>query len=121
VKQDTSWVSARTHSRIGSLDPAVKRRAADILSFDRPNEIQRHAVLSGALQALGLTSVEIDRLVAVTGKGESHHGFTFSDITQRLLPAIVLDAYPDRSVDPVRALEIAKQMSATPPFEEQKA
>lgn len=105
-------------NRLGSLDPAVKRRAADILSFDRPNVMQRHAVLSGALQALGLTGVEIERLVAATGKGESRHGFTFSDLTQRLLPAIVLDAYPERGVDPVRSLEIAQQMHPTPPFEE---
>jgi hypothetical protein len=59
--------------------------------------------------------------VAPTGKGKGRHGFTFSDLTQRLLPAIVLDAYPTRSVDRARALEIAKQMQPTPPFEEQKS
>ncbi|SOZ05316.1 hypothetical protein CBM2595_A70062 [Cupriavidus taiwanensis] len=41
-------------------------------------------------------------------------------MTQRLLPSIVLDAYPARGVDPARALEIAQQMHPTPPFEEQK-
>ncbi|AMN46033.1 ATPase [Steroidobacter denitrificans] len=107
-------------NRLGALDPAVKRRAADILSFDRPNETQRKAVLGGALQALGLTSGQIEKFVAVTGKGKGCHGFTFSDLTQRLLPAIVLDAYPARGVDPARALEIAQQMHPTPPFEEQK-
>lgn len=108
-------------NRLGALDPAVKRRAAEILSFERPNDVQRHAVLDGALQALGLSVKEIDELVAATGKGKSRHGFTFSDLTQRLLPAIVLDAYPTRSVDPARALEIARQLQATPPFEEQKS
>jgi len=107
-------------NRLGALDPAVKRRAADILSFDRPNETQRQAVLGGALQALGLTSRQIEELVTVTGKGKGRHGFTFSDLTQRLLPAIVLDAYPTRGVDSTRALEIAQQMHPTPPFEEQK-
>lgn len=107
-------------NRLGALDPAVKRRAADILSFDRPNETQRQVVLGGALQALGLTSGQIEKFVAVTGKGKGRHGFTFSDLTQRLLPAIVLDAYPARGVDPARALEIAQQMHPTPPFEEQK-
>lgn len=107
-------------NRLGALDPAVKRRAADILSFERPSEIQRHAVLSGALQALGLTSGQIEQLVSVTGRDNGRHGFTFSDLTQRLLPSIVLDAYPARGVDPARALEIAQQMHPTPPFEEQK-
>jgi hypothetical protein len=32
-------------NRLKSLDPAVKRRAADILIFERPNDTQRHAVL----------------------------------------------------------------------------
>jgi AAA+ superfamily predicted ATPase len=108
-------------NRLGALDPAVKRRAAEILSFERPSDVQRHAVLDGALRALGLSVKEIDELVAATGKGKGLHGFTFSDLTQRLLPAIVLDAYPTRSVDRARALEIAKQMQPTPPFEEQKS
>jgi AAA+ superfamily predicted ATPase len=36
-------------NRLGALDPAVKRRAADILSFGRPDEAQRRVLLSGAL------------------------------------------------------------------------
>lgn len=108
-------------NRLGALDPAVKRRAAEILSFERPNDVQRHAVLDGALRALGLSVKEIDELVSATGKAKGRNGFTFSDLTQRLLPAVVLDAYPTRSVDSARALEIARQMQPTPPFEEQKS
>jgi len=108
-------------NRLNALDPAVKRRAAEILAFDRPNDVQRHAVLDEALHALGLNTKQIDELVAATGKGKGHYGFTFSDLTQRLLPAIVLDAYPSRSVIAARALEIAMQMQPTPPFEEKKS
>ncbi|HNC21756.1 ATP-binding protein [Accumulibacter sp.] len=108
-------------NRLGALDPAVKRRAAETLTFERPNDLQRHAVLDGALRALGLSATQIDELVAATGKGKWQYGFTFSDLTQRLLPAIVLDAYPSRSVDATRALEIAKQMQPTPPFEEKRS
>lgn len=108
-------------NRLGALDPAVKRRAAEILTFERPNDVQRHAVLDGALRALGLNATHINELVASTGKGKWQYGFTFSDLTQRLLPAIVLDAYPSRSVDATRALEIAKQMQPTPPFEEKRS
>jgi hypothetical protein len=35
-----------------------------------------------------------------------------------LLPAVVLDAYPDTAVSAKRAVEIAKRMHATPPFKE---
>jgi AAA+ superfamily predicted ATPase len=108
-------------NRLSALDPAVKRRAAEILAFERPNDAQRHAVLDGTLNALGLTAKHIEELVAATGKGKEHYGFTFSDLTQRLLPAIVLDAYPSRGVEAARALEIARQMQPTPPFEEKKS
>lgn len=108
-------------NRFSALDPAVKRRAAEILAFDRPNDAQRHAVLDGALHALGLSKKHIEELVAVTGKGKGNCGFTFSDLTQRLLPAIVLDAYPSRAIEAARALEIARLMQPTPPFEEKKS
>lgn len=42
-------------NRIGALDPAVKRRAAEILQFGRPGDIQRHAVLSAAFHQLDFT------------------------------------------------------------------
>ena len=108
-------------NRLNALDPAVKRRAAEILGFERPNDEQRHAVISGALHALGLSARQIEDLVIATGKRGEHYGYTFSDLTQRLLPAIVLDAYPSRSVEATRALEIAKKMQPTPPFEEKKS
>lgn len=108
-------------NRIGALDPAVKRRAADILIFERPTEAQRRSVLGGAFERLGFSKSQIEALVAATGpRKSSEHGFTFSDLTQRLVPAIVLDAYPSRPVDATRALEIARKMEPTPPFEENR-
>jgi SpoVK/Ycf46/Vps4 family AAA+-type ATPase len=107
-------------NRLGALDPAVRRRAADILTFERPNDEQRLAVLAGPLKELGFSHPQIDALVAATGERKTrHYGFTFSDLTQRLIPAIVLDAYPSGPVDSTRALEIARNMQATRPFEEQ--
>ena len=106
-------------NRLGALDPAVKRRAADILTFDRPNDIQRRTVLTDKFKPLGFTAQHIDSLVAATGPDKSRgYGYTFSDLTQRLLPAIVLDAYPSRAVTPQRAVEIARNIIPTPPFQE---
>jgi AAA+ superfamily predicted ATPase len=106
-------------NRLSALDPAVRRRAADILSFARPTEAQRHAALDPALKQLGFTQAQISSIVAATGarKG-TDYGFTFSDLTQRYLPSVVLDAYPSRAVDPKRALEIANSISPTPPFQD---
>jgi len=108
-------------NRVGALDPAVKRRAADILEFNRPDEVQRRAVLSTAFQHLGFSKAQIEALVEATGPRKSaNYAFTFSDLTQRLVPAVVLDAYPSRPVDPARALEIAREIKPTPPFEEKR-
>lgn len=109
-------------NRLGALDPAIKRRAADILLFQRPDDIKRRALLAGPLGELGFTTPQIEQLVAATGAHRDRpYGFTFSDLTQRLLPAIVLDAYPGKAVQPTRALEIATRIVPTPPFQEEPA
>jgi len=106
-------------NRLQALDPALRRRAADILFFGRPDESQRRAVLSDPLTQLGLSKPHIDAVVLATGSQKNRqYGFTFSDLTQRLLPAIVLDAYPTSAVNSVRALEIAREVIPTPPFQE---
>ncbi len=106
-------------NRISALDPAVKRRAADILPFGRPDEKQRRALLAGPLGELGFGASDIETIVVATGEREGQpYGFTFSDLMQRLLPAIVLDAYPSGAVRPGRALEVAAGLPATPPFQE---
>jgi len=109
-------------NRLGALDPAVKRRAADILVFSRPNDDQRRDVLSRALEQVRFSRSQIDALVSATGSTNGRdYGFTFSDLTQRLLPAMVLDAYPSRPVDAERAIKIARAMEPTPPFREASA
>jgi hypothetical protein len=80
---------------------------------------QRHAVLADALKQLGFSRPQIGALVSATGAQKYRpYGFTFSDLTQRLLPAIVLDAYPANAVSPARAVEIAQGMVPTAPFQE---
>jgi AAA+ superfamily predicted ATPase len=109
-------------NRLGALDPAVKRRAAEILIFDRPTDEQRRSVITRAFEPLGFSPVQIEQLVTATGPAAGcHYGFTFSDLTQRLVPAIVLDAYPSRAVDATRAVKIAEAMKPTPPFQENAA
>jgi AAA+ superfamily predicted ATPase len=105
-------------NRLTALDPAVRRRAAEVLVFGRPTDEQRRALLTATLSDAGFGRQEIEAVVAATGPrhGGPAHGFTFSDLTQRLLPAIVLDAYPAGPVSAARAVEIARAMAATPPF-----
>jgi AAA+ superfamily predicted ATPase len=104
-------------NRLAALDPAVKRRAADVITFERPNRDQRRSVLATHLEPLHFSGPQIEKLVDATGAHSGRgYGCTFSDLTQRLLPAIVLDAYPDKAVTVARALEIASALIPTPPF-----
>lgn len=104
-------------NRMSALDPAIKRRAAEILTFGRPNKEQRTAVLKDIFLELGLSEKELNEVVSATGKnGKREYGFTFSDLTQRLIPAIILDAYPNTPVTAKRTIEIAIKMAPTPPF-----
>jgi AAA+ superfamily predicted ATPase len=104
-------------NRPGALDPAVRRRAADVLTFSRPDHAQRHEIIHRALTPLGFSVSQIEAIVNATGvHREREYGFTFSDLTQRLLPTIVLDAYPNEAIQPARAVEIARTMTPTPPF-----
>lgn len=107
-------------NRLSALDPAVRRRAADVLTFARPSDEQRRFVLSSRLEPIGLGRQHVDALVAATGaqRGGREFGFTFSDLTQRLLPGIVLDAYPAKAIDGARAVELARAMAPTPPFKD---
>ena len=107
-------------NRLSALDPAVRRRAADILLFARPDDAQRRSVLHDALSPLGFSQADIDAMVAATGPREGRsYGLAFSDIVQRLLPAVVLDAYPNAPVAPARAIQIAHALVPTPPFREE--
>lgn len=104
-------------NRLNALDPAVRRRAADILEFHRPDDSQRNSVLEQAFSSIGFNKSDIKTLVDATGKSASNsYGFTYSDLTQRLIPTIILDAYPNKPIMAPRAIEIARLMSATPPF-----
>lgn len=109
-------------NRLSALDPAVKRRAAEVLSFGRPNEAQRRSVLTRRLGRLGIPDIAFDELVRVTGPREGNvPGFTFSDLTQRLIPSIVLDAYPSQAVNAGRAVRVAMEMKPTPAFQDDQS
>lgn len=105
-------------NRLSALDPAVRRRAADVLEFSRPNDEQRRYALEARLADTGLEAADFDALTAATGPQQDgrDYGFTYSDITQRLIPTIVLDAYPEHPISGTRSLEIARGMKPTPPF-----
>jgi AAA+ superfamily predicted ATPase len=106
-------------NRERALDPAVLRRAAAIFHFSRPDEAQRHAVLHAALAGTGIDTETISKLAAATGPADDRPGFTHSDLTQRLIPAAILTAFPDKPLTADILLEAASTVGPTPEFRQQ--
>ncbi|WP_405361968.1 AAA family ATPase [Kitasatospora sp. NBC_00085] len=107
-------------NRVGALDPAVMRRAAATFTFTRPGNEQRHAVLAQALDGLDIQPETIRKAVELTGPTKDRPGYTFSDLTQRLVPAAVLRAFPDRPVTDEDLLALAEELEPTPIFTEKR-
>lgn len=109
-------------NRVEAIDPAVRRRAAAIFKFERPEEIQRARVLRDALTDSGLNDEQLKALAKATGATVARtYGCTYSDLTQRLLPTLVLDAFPDRPLQFDRLLSLAETFIPTEPFKERSA
>jgi AAA+ superfamily predicted ATPase len=107
-------------NRLDAIDPAVRRRATAIFEFSRPDNVQRIAVLTSGLAGVGLTKEEIDELAIATGPTDTRvFGCTYSDMIRRLLPDLLLDAFPNQPIEFARALTIARALQPTPPFRDQ--
>lgn len=104
-------------NRLQAIDPAITRRASEILIFDRPDKAKRFAVLQQSLEEMGLTSEQIGNVADITGSTSARdYGFTFSDITQKLFPAIVMSAYPDKTINYEQVISVVEKIAPTPPF-----
>ena len=105
-------------NRPDALDPAIRRRAALRLTFERPGDEVRAELFRQSLPELGLTPKQVKELVALTGHdADKKFGarFTSSDITDRLLPAALRDAYSgDRALTAEDLFNHAKVMHPTP-------
>ncbi len=107
-------------NRLDAIDPALRRRAAATFEFGRPTEEQRAAVLRAALAETGLSEQQILALAKATGPVKPlKHGFTYSDLTQRFIPALVFDAFPDNPITYERARAVLENTPPTPPFSSQ--
>jgi len=106
-------------NRLTAIDPAVQRRAAEVFVFERPNTEQRRFVLEAPLKEVGFTKKEIEEVVTLTGPANGkEYGFTYSDLTQRLLPAFVLNVYPGKSITFESARTVLASVHATAPFQQ---
>lgn len=109
-------------NRLGAIDPAIRRRAAGIFSFHRPDDDQRSAILRRLFDGVGISERDFKELVRLTGpmNGRSF-GCTYSDLRQRFLPEVVLDVFDHSPIAPSRVLEIARSFAPTQPFGDEES
>ena len=104
-------------NRSKSLDPAVMRRAAIHHEFMRPDAEQREALFRSAFNDI-FDNEQYSELAQLTGPDEKgrYYGYSFSDITQRLIPNILLEAFSDRPASFDLALLVLGRTEPTQPF-----
>lgn len=105
-------------NRSSSLDPAILRRATVYHEFERPDEQQREMLFRSAFGDT-FDDEQYSKLARLTGLDgqDRHYGYTFSDIVQRLIPNILLEAFPDISVNFDIALSALGRTEPTRPFD----
>ncbi|MEI9999159.1 MAG: ATP-binding protein [Verrucomicrobiota bacterium] len=104
-------------NRLEAIDPAIQRRAAATFIFARPNEEQRYAVLAPYLEELSFSNKQIREIVMLTGSHSNcEYGYTYSDLTQRLLPAFLLAAYPSKPITYDLVQQVIERHPPAPPF-----
>jgi AAA+ superfamily predicted ATPase len=112
-----SCLTIMCSNRLNALDPAVRRRAAAIFEFTRPTLEFRQKLLTTQLAGADLSKADIDAIAKELGEnGHRKFGHTFSDIAQRVIPSLVLAAYPTRKITRELALKVIEDTPPTPPF-----
>jgi AAA+ superfamily predicted ATPase len=81
-------------NRVSVLDAAIRRRAAIVEEFRRPDDAERRQLFTADLKGLKLSDPQIVNLVSATGPTSTHPGWTYSDIRTRLYPAALALAFP---------------------------
>jgi SpoVK/Ycf46/Vps4 family AAA+-type ATPase len=102
-------------NRADALDPAVIRRAALRLTFERPNEKARFAVFQRILQGTNATDADIRELVKLTAHNIP---YTYSDLTDRIGRLALRQAWKSNQPFGVAALKAAiAEIEPSPPMD----
>jgi SpoVK/Ycf46/Vps4 family AAA+-type ATPase len=102
-------------NRLHFLDEAIVRRAAVIMTFERPSDEERQELLEQDLAGVKLTKKELDELVKLTGPQENNGlGYSFSDLRLRFLPEAIAQAYPNQPLTAALLKSTLQQMQPSP-------
>ena len=102
-------------NRLHFIDEAIVRRAAIIMQYNRPSDVEREQLFRFDLAGVDLSDKEIQELVRLTGPEVNEGlGYSFSDLRLKLLPEAVAACYPDQKLDYSLLKETAEKIAPSP-------
>ena len=106
-------------NRLDAIDPAVRRRAAAIVTFTRPDDGAREALLRRAFHGVAMSDAEMAEVVRLTGLQDGReYGCTYSDLRQRFVPTAVLNAVDQGGpITGPGLIALAREFVPTRPFQ----
>ena len=105
-------------NRLSILDAALRRRAAIVEEFTRPDATERKALFNMDLDGMKLTDNQITELAVATGETNEQPAWTYSDIRTRLYPTALAKAFPDRALSFEDLTESLSVMRPSPVMED---
>jgi len=105
-------------NRLSILDPALRRRAAIVEEFSRPDSIERKTLFSMDLNGMKLTDSQLEALADATGTKDEQPSWTYSDIRTRLYPTALAKAFPNRALSFEDITESIVAMKPSPIMED---
>ena len=104
-----------------SLDSAILRRAIASYHFERPTDEQRLQLFNSLLSNTNIDEQSIKQLVALTKRrtlpsfGNTEHRYTYSDISQRIIPhAVERAVYVQQPLDVTHLIDACNATLPTP-------
>lgn len=100
-------------NRLKALDPAVARRATQIVRFDRPDKEGRKEVFKYIFSGTEITNKDIDDLVKATERKDT--AYSFSDLIQKVAKqALFKSIEEDKAFDKHFYLNILEKVHPSP-------
>lgn len=100
-------------NRLKALDPAVIRRATQVIIFKRPDDEARKQVFQSLLKGCHTTDKDIMELTKASDKGDKP--YSFSDLIQKVgRQALIRSIEEDRPFDKKILLEVLSKVEPSP-------
>lgn len=112
-KEKTNLAVILITNRLKALDPAVVRRASQVIQFTRPDANGRKKVFQSIFDGSDISEKDINELVKASERKDIP--YSFSDLIQRIGRQAILKAIEqDRSFDKNIFLEVLKSVDPSP-------